>query len=93
MYLVCWSSSGGIDFLRWKESPRFAEPRQKAADGLLVLNDKERRWLDSHTDRYFGDPAEWDDYELAEPENAPSHWLPIPDAPKRTGDPEEPPAS
>lgn len=28
-------------------------------------------------DSYFGNPDESDDYELADPKNFPTHWLPI----------------
>ena len=30
---------------------------------------------------YFGDENEWDDYDLAKPENFPTHWMLLPAAP------------
>lgn len=31
---------------------------------------------------YFSDSCEWDDFEMAEPRYAPSHWQPLPPPPK-----------
>lgn len=31
---------------------------------------------------YFSDTTEWDDYGLAQPEYAPSHWMPLPEPPR-----------
>lgn len=32
---------------------------------------------------YFSDTEEMDDYDLAEPENHPTHWMPLPDPPAK----------
>ena len=65
LVLCCWSP--------WK--PVAYGPEQ----GEVCL----LRWkLNPRNSReYFGDPDEWDDYELADITNQPTHWLPLPDLP------------
>jgi hypothetical protein len=52
--------------LRWKTNSRITTGKKRG--------DTWNRYLES----YFGDPNEMDDYDLALPENQPTHWLKIP---------------
>lgn len=62
--IVCWREGSEPCFLIWKTNPRIVEG--KARGQFLV-----------HLVSYFGDPNEWDDYDLALDDNAPTHWHPL----------------
>jgi hypothetical protein len=64
LVLCCWKGSDEPCLLRWKTNDRIvrAKARGQSNDDLV--------------DSYFGDPDEWDDYDLAKPANAPTHWHP-----------------
>lgn len=47
----------------------------------IVSAQKNGQLVDCRTS-YWGDPAEWDDYDLALAVNAPSFWLPVPPVPE-----------
>jgi len=64
--IVCWAPKWDHPcFLRWKTNHRIvgANKGGKNTDGLL--------------ESYFGDPEEWDDYDLAIPGHGPTHWHPL----------------
>lgn len=58
---------------RWKENDRIASAKRRGEDirGASV--------------GYFSDNGEFDDYGLALPEHAPTHWMPLPAPPTRDG--------
>lgn len=69
--IVCWAGRpDSVSLLVWKTNDRIASARKSGQD------------LDGMVDSYFGDPVEYDDYDLAKPENFPTHWLPRPEVPQ-----------
>ena len=74
--VLCWKDGWyGAQFLCWKTNHRIVDAHKLAKAG-----DKDLEYSQS----YFGDREEYDDYPLALPGNAPTHWLVIPDFPKGT---------
>lgn len=63
--IVCWASGWKPCLLTWKTNERISKARQRGENvGNMV-------------DSYFGDPCEWDDYDLAKPGEGPTHWHPL----------------
>ena len=78
--IVCWKSEWRQPcFLFWKTNPRIvaAHKEQKRYIGGPPRDDSS-----GYAESYFGDPTEWDDYDLALAENAPTHWHPLDDPPE-----------
>ena len=74
--VVCWRS--GMDspeVLVWKTNGRLIHPDDAAAFNAGKLSAPARSSVEGHDASYFGDPHEMDDYDLARPENFPTHWL------------------
>lgn len=68
--VVCWRNGWQHPtFLCYRENSRISAGRKR---GLSCGN---------MVDAYFGDPNELDDYDLADPANAPTHWFPLPQPP------------
>jgi hypothetical protein len=67
--VICWREGWPEpQALMWKTNDRITRAVAEGhADGMV--------------DTYFGDPNESDDYELARPENWPTHWMPLPKHP------------
>jgi hypothetical protein len=83
LVLCYWSDRDGVEpcFLRWKTNQRFVRDRERVRDNPERFPEEDRKWLAERLDSYFGDPEESDDYDLAMPQNAPTHWLPLPKLP------------
>ena len=64
---MAWPN-GSWGVVMWKTNPRW---------------DDDQEMLKTHPQPYFGDPDEFDDYDMAMPENAPSMYLPF-DEPEAT---------
>lgn len=84
--LVCWASQpDSAALLIWKTNYRIAEPKKQISEtGKYhgrVPDQREMDYLANLNESYFGDPAESDDYELAEVGKGPTHWLPLPKQP------------
>jgi hypothetical protein len=67
--IICLYPDGTVDIAVWKENPRISRCKPEERDGLSA--------------EYFGDTNEMDDYELARPEGAATHWIAIPPPPQR----------
>lgn len=81
--VVGWSKTGHWTTLKWKhnyriEQSKVKKPHDTPPEWLRVEIEKIER---SHED-YWGDPDEYDDYELADPTNFPDLWHPIDAIPK-----------
>ncbi len=78
--LCCWAGSeDSYTLLRWKTNDRIERHQERIRRGESFPDSAEAlaeymSWNAS----YFGDPWEWDDYDLAKPGASPTHWLPIP---------------
>lgn len=57
----------------WKTNARL--------DDKPYLTDEQRNELRKYRQPYFGDPVESDDYDMAIPENAPTHYVELSDPP------------
>lgn len=69
--IVCWAPWYERPcFLCWKTNPRIVSDRK------LHKNEFEKIYP-NRADSYFGDPWEYDDYELADSGAAPTHWHPL----------------
>lgn len=72
--VLCWRVDWGREwspcFLIWKTNSRIVGARQAGEH------------VEDFSDSYFGDPEEFDDYHLALPYHAPTHWMPLPEPPK-----------
>jgi hypothetical protein len=66
--VCCWATGWEPCFLIWKQNHRIVDAH------------KHNQNLDL-SEEYFGDPFEYDDYELAEPGNGPTHWVRLPTVP------------
>lgn len=64
----CWIGGRSWTSLAWKYNTRIAAAHQQG-DSLELKT------------RYFGDPNEMDDYDLAIAENQPTHWFDLPATP------------
>jgi hypothetical protein len=74
--LCCWAGSPSVCLLVWKTNRRLiVDPERR-------LSPEDEAFLKARSASYFGDPQEDDDYDLALPENAPTHWLPYPAPPE-----------
>jgi len=70
--IVCWRKEWeNPRFLCWKTNPRIAEAIQESMLCKISISVGNKRAS------YFGDPIESDDYELAVPNGAPTHWHPL----------------
>ena len=74
LVLCCWAGGDTVVLLRWKTNDRITQAlASKDPDAIAY-------WA-GYSDTYYGDPVEWDDYDLAKPGNGPTHWLPYPPIP------------
>lgn len=64
--VCCWAGDVEPVMLMWKTNHRIVEGRKRDP----------KTWA-GYADSYFGDRREWDDYDLAKPESAPTHWWPL----------------
>lgn len=68
-HIVCWAKAWDTPvFLCWKTNPRIVAMHKQGMHLHLA-------------ESYFGDPDEMDDYDLAEPDGGPTHWIPLPAPP------------
>ena len=86
--VLCWSPGYEPRFFRWKTntriaSMRVAEEERRHRGGYItpVAARENEEFLRTHVDCYFGDPWEYDDYDFAIPDNAPTHWMAMPRPP------------
>lgn len=67
--VVLWGRDWRPFIGMWKINPRIVLAHKKGESLHLA-------------ESYFGDRDEMDDYEMADPSMAMTHWLPIPETPK-----------
>lgn len=63
--LCGWQRSGDRGFLVWKHNHRIKHAHEQGS-------------MMDHAEDYFGDPIEYDDYDLALPSGGPTHWFDLP---------------
>jgi len=68
--IVCCGPRMAPRFVVWKTNHRIVTAQ--------AIGDQEAKKVSAS---YFGDPDQWDDYALARPENAPTHWHALPMTP------------
>ncbi len=65
--IVCWAKDWPRPaLLEWKTNRRIVDARRLDPDSVGTMFDS-----------YFGDPVEWDDYDMAKPNGQPTHWHPL----------------